>query len=170
MTTNRWIVKYRIFRNVCLCLLRGPNPNGLGPPPVPWNQFRIPPCNNPELRSTACASVAFRRNPGNGEVLASGNVYPLSDQNLGNGEVPASRNVYPQPDAHYVEQDSESRVQFGIVVGFQFGFELVSVRILLPATLSKYSYLTVRVGGWILKIYIMLLFRDLMGKKLSDQH
>ena len=138
--------------------------------PFPESNSVFSPCNNSELRSTACASVAFHRNPGNGEVPASGNVYPQSDRNLGNGEVPASGNVYPQSDAHYVEQDSESRVQFRIVVGFQFGFELVSVRILLPATWSKCSYLTVWVGGWIFKIYIMLLFLDLVGKKLSDQH
>ena len=116
------IVKCRIFRNVCL--LNGPGPGGARPPPFPESNSVFSPCNNPELRSTVCASVSW---------------------------------------CTFCRTRFWVTNQFGIVVGFQFGFELVSVRILLPPS-SKYSYLTVRVVGGFLKFYIMLLF--CLGRKL----
>jgi len=72
----------------------GPNPGGLGPPlPFPESNSVFSPCNNPELRSTACASVAFPRNFwGMGKFR----LVPA-------GRERASVNVYPQSDAQYVE-------------------------------------------------------------------
>jgi len=132
----------------------GPNPGGLGPPlPFPESNSVFSPCNNPELRSTACASVAFPWNPESGEVPAMPErVSPIWSESRGMGSSGKPERVSPiwctLCRARFWVTN-----QFGIVVGFQFGFELVSVRILLPATWSKYSYLTVgRVGGFLKSI------------------
>ena len=99
ITTNMCIVKCRIFRNV-KCLLNGLGPGGASPPPFPESNSVFSPCNNPELRSTACASVAF---PGNSR---------------GMGKFPRFRwERVPQSDAHFVEQDSESRINSGLLLG-----------------------------------------------------
>ena len=80
--------------------------------PFPESNSVFSPCNNPELRSTACASVAFPRNflARNLRGMGTFRLVPA-------GREHASVNVYPQSDAHYVERDSESRINSGLLLG-----------------------------------------------------
>mmetsp|Transcript_18724 Transcript_18724/g.20179 ORF Transcript_18724/g.20179 Transcript_18724/m.20179 type:complete len:130 (-) Transcript_18724:5-394(-) len=109
----------------------GPNPGGLGPPlPFPESNSVFSPCNNPELRSTACASVAFPRNF------------------RGMGKFPRfRRECVPQSDAH-LSSEILSHESIRDCCWVPIGFELSPQRILLPPHLLCKSILLCSIFLW----------------------